>query len=92
MSHFLCGWQITSRVQMTEDELVIHFFQFDGNSLSTTACAWKTCMCMCVPIDYLKGLVKSEGWDHIPWLILGMSIWKYGQRDVFYLSFIKTYA
>ncbi|RVW63482.1 hypothetical protein CK203_054153 [Vitis vinifera] len=30
---------ITSRVQMTEDELVIHFFQFDGNSLSTTACA-----------------------------------------------------
>lgn len=27
---FFC-LQMTSRVQMTEDELIVHFFQFDGN-------------------------------------------------------------
>ena len=28
---FICGLQFTSRVQMTEDEMIVHFFQFDGN-------------------------------------------------------------
>ncbi|KAE8734472.1 hypothetical protein F3Y22_tig00000764pilonHSYRG00117 [Hibiscus syriacus] len=26
---FICGSQFTSRTQMTEDEMVVHFFQFD---------------------------------------------------------------
>lgn len=28
---FLFCQQLSSRVQMTEDDLILHFFQFDGN-------------------------------------------------------------
>lgn len=38
---FVHALQFTSRVQMTEDEMVLHFFQFDGDS--TTAVLFLLC-------------------------------------------------
>lgn len=44
ISFILYGQQSSSRVQMTEDELIIHFFQFDGNF-----CYFNIlCVCVCV--------------------------------------------
>lgn len=35
----ICIQQFASRLQMTEDELVLHFYQFDGKLLSLL-CVW----------------------------------------------------
>lgn len=44
---FIPGEQFASRVQMTEDELVVNFFQFDGNF----CCHCLVCARVCVERD-----------------------------------------